>query len=288
MGVARQVVAILAVVIISFCPMSRSSCSFEPIGCYKDQAAPRTLRYHLDGCPTSQAWGSPEPPMETPAPRCDPKRVSIEYCASECAKWNPWAGSSTEFLVGLESGIGVEGARPDYAECLCDDVAHGPEASQILAEKPSATGIKCPAKCPGAEPGAVDQCGGAPGTWALSIYRVDCSTAWGLAFLITLTVFCTLYVAGGVGWSVKLHGVQPNLAGHPHFTQWSQVAGLVHDGIQFSSAQLKKRSAGSIGREAVLHAPLTSANNEADQKHGLAPSNDGVADTSNGADELVE
>ena len=28
-----------------------SSCSFEPVGCYKDQGSPRTLRWHLDGCP---------------------------------------------------------------------------------------------------------------------------------------------------------------------------------------------------------------------------------------------
>ena len=282
MGVARQVVAILAAVIISFCPMSRSSCSFEPIGCYKDQAAPRTLRYHLDGCPTSQAWGSPEPPMGSPAPRCDPKRVSIEYCASECAKWNPWLGSSTEFLVGLESGIGVEGARPDYAECLCDDVAHGPEASQILAEKPSATGIKCPAKCPGAEPGAKDQCGGAPGSWALNIYRVNCGTAWGLTFLITLSVGCMLYVAGGVVWSVKLHGARPELQSHPHFAQFGQVAGLVHDGIQFSRAQVKKENAGSIGGQAALHTPLVSAASNDSSASDQVDRADGVTD------ELVE
>ena len=112
MAGGQRVAMLVAVLVASFLPISRgSSCSFEPIGCYKDQGAPRTLRYHLDGCPTSQAWGSSEPPMATPAPKCDPTKVSIEYCASECAKWNPWAGSSTEFLVGLESGIGVQGAR---------------------------------------------------------------------------------------------------------------------------------------------------------------------------------
>ena len=110
-GVPRDWLALLGAVAISFAPASHSSCSFEPIGCYKDQGTPRTFRFHLDGCPTAAAWGSPEPPTASPAPKCDPKRVSIEYCASECAQWNPWAGS-TEFFIGLESGIGVDGARP--------------------------------------------------------------------------------------------------------------------------------------------------------------------------------
>ena len=43
------------------------------------------------------------------------KLVSVEYCAEQCAAWNPWAGGS-EFYVGLESGVGVPDARPDYAE----------------------------------------------------------------------------------------------------------------------------------------------------------------------------
>ena len=47
-----------------------SSCSFEPVGCYKDQGSPRTLRWHLDGCPTAAEFHrvrprlvGPEPPM---------------------------------------------------------------------------------------------------------------------------------------------------------------------------------------------------------------------------------
>ena len=43
------------------------------------------------------------------------KLVSVEYCAEQCAAWNPWAGGA-EFYVGLESGVGVPDARPDYAE----------------------------------------------------------------------------------------------------------------------------------------------------------------------------
>ena len=43
------------------------------------------------------------------------KLVGVEYCAEQCAAWNPWAGGS-EFYVGLESGVGVPDARPDYAE----------------------------------------------------------------------------------------------------------------------------------------------------------------------------
>ena len=286
-GVPRDWLALLGAVAISFAPASHSSCSFEPIGCYKDQGTPRTFRFHLDGCPTAAAWGSPEPPTASPAPKCDPKRVSIEYCASECAQWNPWAGS-TEFFIGLESGIGVDGARPDYAECLCDDVAHGPEAAQILAEQPATSAIQCPAKCPGAEPGGVDHCGGAPGTWALNVYKVNCSAAWGLAFLVTLGVGCAFYVAGGVVWSVRVHGARPELLAHPHFVHWGQVAGLVQDGIKFASAQLKKQSAG-------LHAPLAaSATSDSAASVGTERTGDvppptvASDDSSDGADELVE
>ena len=54
-----------------------SSCSFEPVGCYKDQGSPRTLRWHLDGCPTADAFG-PESPSPRPAPKCNP----VSLCPS--------------------------------------------------------------------------------------------------------------------------------------------------------------------------------------------------------------
>lgn len=200
-----------------------------------------------------------------------------------------------EFLVGLESGIGVEGARPDYAECLCDDVAHGPEAPQISAGKPAASEIHCPAKCPGAEPGGADQCGGAPGTWALSVYRVNCGVVWGFAFLITFMVGCFLYMSGGIYWNVKLHGVRPELRAHPHFAQWAQIAGLVQDGVQYSRAQLKKEGAGSTKSEAAaLHAPLSvtadscGRGEDKDHREDVHHSDKALGSCSDDTDDLVE
>lgn len=177
--------------------------------------------------------------MPRPAPKCEPKLVSIEYCAEQCARWNPWAGSM-DFFVGLESGIGVDGAKPDYAECLCDDLAHGPEAPQIMGGQPAPSAMSCPAKCPGAEPGGTDRCGGAPGTWALNIYRVSCGSAWGLSFLIVLAVISVGYVGGGIGWSVKVSGAAPGLQAHPHIAQWGQLQGLVQDGVLWTTTKLKQ------------------------------------------------
>eukprot|EP01046_Picozoa_sp_COSAG06_P003663 COSAG06_NODE_146_length_22145_cov_11.714733_11_plen_349_part_00 len=283
---AQRLLALVAALALP--PVSRS-CSSELVGCYKDQAAPRTLRFHLDGCPTKTDWGAPEPPMPTPSPKCDPKQVSIEYCATQCAQWNPWAGSTAEFFVGLESGIGVEGARPEYAECLCDDVAHGPEAVQILAGKPAAAAIACPAKCPGAEPGGLDQCGGAPGTWALNIYRVNCGSAWGLPFLIALAVLCAGYVVGGIGWSVRVSGAAPGLHAHPHFEQWGQLGGLVKDGALFTKARLQQGADSSAHDGGGLKARLT-AEEEGVAAPAAAPAPVVGADdeTSDGDEDLVE
>ena len=134
--------------------VARAGCSATPLGCHKD-ASTRLLRYHLKGCPADANWGDTRPaPGQATAPACAAAKVSLEYCTAACDAWRPW-GAGGAFFVGLESGVGVPDARPDYAECVCDGA---------FAAPPPLPASACPATCPGAAPGSEERCGGAPGT----------------------------------------------------------------------------------------------------------------------------
>ena len=66
--------------------------------------------------------------------------------------------------------------------------------------------------------------------------------SWGWTFVIALAVCSTLYVAGGVGYAVKVQGESPSsghLALHPHHSTWVALGGLLSDGAAF--AMLKAR-----------------------------------------------
>lgn len=205
------------------------SCSYESLGCHKDDAN-RLLKFHLGGCPTDDAWADVSaPPAQATAPKCEPAKVALEYCAKACDKWRPW-GTSAPFFVGLESGIDVPNARPGYAECACD---------VQFSASPPLDASACPAKCPGAAPGTADRCGGAPGTWSINIYRVECTSDWGGALLLTLLVCVIVYIGGGVGYNIKAKGVTPGLSALPHRELWINVAGLVVDGVVFTLARAK-------------------------------------------------
>jgi hypothetical protein len=208
-------------------PRATRGCSYADVGCHKDSAA-RLLKYHLSGCPTDGAWNGEPAPGQGTAPRCEPAKVSKEYCAEQCDRWRPWGGGQGAFYVGLESGVGVPNARPGYAECACD--------LAILGGGAPIPATECPAKCPGAAPGSTERCGGAPGSWSINIYRVDCTgSVWGTAFVLTVVIASALYVGGGVAYNYKTN----RAVVHPHHEQWRALQGLVRDGVVFSYEQLR-------------------------------------------------
>ena len=94
--------------------LARAGCSATALGCHKDSET-RLLRYHLEGCPTADAWGDTRPsPGQATAPACVAAKVSLEYCAEACDRWRPWK-TGGDFYVGLESGVGVPNAKPNCA-----------------------------------------------------------------------------------------------------------------------------------------------------------------------------
>ena len=77
------------------------------------------------------------------------------------------------------------------------------------------------------------------GTWSINIYRVECTSDWGGALLLTLLVCVIVYIGGGVGYNIKAKGVTPGLSALPHRELWINVAGLVVDGVVFTLARAK-------------------------------------------------
>ena len=97
---------------------------------------------------------------------------------------------------------------------------------------------KCSTPCGGS---AAEMCGGG---CALTMYRIDCGSAWGAAFLLALAACTLLYVAGGVGYNHKVKGVPLEqrrlLELLPNTAQWRSTYGLVVDGSVYSYAHARR------------------------------------------------
>ena len=140
---------------------------------------------------------------------CDAAKTEAA-CCEVCTKWNSGA------LPGESSGKHCDVWYWNGAQCLLKE--GGGETKEPY------------------EPVAGDSMVSGPG----------CRTAsgWGWTTVIVLAVAATLYVGGGVGWSVQTQGAAPGLAAHPHLALWRQAAGLVVDGAIFARASAQARLQG--------------------------------------------
>jgi hypothetical protein len=229
-----------------------ASCSFVEVGCFQDgggtnagsvepgcsdcSADKRILRYNLKNCPEDK-WYPTLPPATPPSPTCDPALVNIEYCAGKCAAWMGWE----VFFIGLESGVDVPKAKPNYAECTCDTQ---PPTSALLGAD------KCPAKCPGS-PSSTDRCGGAPGAWTSSVYHVDCSSVWGATFLGALALGLGSYLAAGIFLGRARSSVKM-WERHPHYPRWQAGMALALDGVAFARGGRARHGTRDSGKEQLL------------------------------------
>lgn len=227
-----------------------ASCTFTAVGCYQDgggtnggstdppcsdcSAEKRILRYNLKNCPEDK-WYPPLPGGTPPSPVCDPAKVSTNYCAQTCAAWLGWSS----FYIGLQSGVGVPHAVPNYAECTCDIRLPTPMPASLGQDK-------CPARCPGSSSSNHDRCGGAPGAWTSSVYKVECGTTWGVYFLGALVVVISCYAAVGIWVAPRRQPTASQISSrrrtaslwerHPHYPRWVAGWALVQDGVAFARA----------------------------------------------------
>ena len=185
-------------------------------GCYLDGGAappgPRLLKKGVPGCDPGDAQLVTLPPGTT----CVPAQMTPEYCAHMC-----WAGlqttaaaSGATILVGPEAG----------SQCFCDTVPEwNDETLNGIKLVPSK---ECNSPCDGGKSPLSDTLippGACGGGWKIDVYELDCGSAWGLTFMITLVAVSVIYVAGGVGFAAKTQGAEPKLQSHPH---WSMSVSL--------------------------------------------------------------
>ena len=140
---------------------------------------------------------------------CDAAKTEAA-CCEVCTKWNSGA------LPGESSGKHCDVWYWNGAQCLLKE--GGGETKEPYA------------------PVAGDSMVSGPGC------RTE--SAWGWTTVIVLAVAATLYVGGGVGWSVQTQGAAPGLSAHPHLALWRQGAGLVVDGAIFARASAQARLQG--------------------------------------------
>eukprot|EP01052_Picozoa_sp_SAG31_P040328 SAG31_NODE_5813_length_2312_cov_2.499322_1_plen_355_part_00 len=61
----------------------------------------------------------------------------------------------------------------------------------------------------------------------------------GIDFDIVVLVGAAAYLLGGVAWGMHVRKMKAGLAAHPHYSQMSEIRGLVKDGLQFTQRRLK-------------------------------------------------
>jgi len=125
-----------------------------------------------------------------------------------------------------------------------------------------------------------------------------CETNWGLPLLVTLAAGSLLYLAGGVAFAIKTQGASSadGLAAHPHSERFTQLAGLVQDGLTFTAARVQAARGGASGAdsgsEAVggeRNAPLLVEAAVIEEEGTASPAAAGKEDTDSGSDDgLVE
>ena len=98
-----------------------------------------------------------------------------------------------------------------------------------------------------------------PGAWNMdccgkrqyAIKAVSCG-GWGWTFILVLSLCSLFYVAGGVGYNVKLNGKALGREALPNQDEWSAAQGLIVDGTRFSWGHAKVALAKALGKELSL------------------------------------
>lgn len=180
-----------------------TGCTAVPIGCWTDclgadgATSIRTLPIGVSGCCSTDQdppGGCPNcatacvnahqkattkdfdkdvcPAKGNKCPACVAPQLTGAKCADFCAEMNP-----NFVFAGVEFGV----------QCFC-----GTEMDALSKKddplKP------CTTPCGGSP---TEMCGGG---CSLTMYEINCGSAWGAAFLITIFVCTLLYVGGGVGY----------------------------------------------------------------------------------------
>ena len=206
-----------------------------PGTCFPDGAS-RLLPDGIEGC--CGALGAGKVPMKLKPPlTCENTKMTPELCAAAC-------------LDAFEDNGGVRAIGVEYAtECYCTPtwpVEKAGVPQKVPAVAPSSN---CGMPCSG---DASRKCGG---TNFIEVWKVDCGSNWGWFFLLTVFICTTLYVGGGVTYSVKAQGTPPGLQALPHREFWKAAGGLVLDGARYAKARIDEaRGGGGAGYTGIAEA----------------------------------
>jgi len=227
-------------------------CEVQTLGCYQDGGAshactplpggtPEATSLACRAFPYSGSYGVPfpskvDPPWSTPS-------LTLSYCAAFC-----WAGMGVGGKVST-----LYAAVQDGSTCSCGLI--GPKDKKYpswagLAPDPS----KCNTPCPGDKSPA---CGG---PYVNTVLVISCGSDVGWTISIAIPAAALVYLLGGVAWNAKHakdEGRDPMAAPLALLPsqllvaagmRWSEVPGLVRDGVLFSKDKaLSLRSGGGGG-----------------------------------------
>ena len=184
----------------------------------------------LNQCDTPPNAAGGHWPGVAPSPKCEPDKMSIEYCTTICMHWfgreAPGAPLKHDVVyAGAQFGL----------QCFCMP-AQFPATGVDVAQSTNTKG-NCDVPCK-ADPSKT--CGGG---WHNTVIKIDCSTAWGWSFVLGFALLAGLYTGGGVA----INRGRVGTAGvGQHWTQllpnrrvWVELRSLVQDGVSFTRARLQ-------------------------------------------------
>jgi hypothetical protein len=217
-------------------PPPSASGKAPPGTCFADDTGDRMLPEGIEGCCGALATGKVPAKLKPPL-TCENTKMTPEMCAAAC-------------LDAFEDKGGVVAIGVEYAtECYCTNtwpVEKAGVAQKVPAVAPSSS---CGMPCSG---DASSKCGG---TNFIEVWKVDCGSDWGWAFLLTVLICTTLYVGGGTVYSVKIQGTPPGLEALPHREFWAAARGLVVDGARYTKARVDEaRGGGDAGYTGIAEA----------------------------------
>ena len=219
---------------------------------------------------------------------CVPSPCQSQGCASDHQETLPCCGQQTR-------DPGCPATCTVAAEHRCS--AAKPVCTNYVYSSHFGTCAPCPAATPG---GCDEPSAKLPEMLKLVELGVcpACETNWGLPLLVILAAGSLLYLAGGVAFAIKTQGASPadGLAAHPHSERFTQLAGLVQDGLTFTAARVQAARGGASGAdsgsEAVggeRNAPLLVEAAVIEEEGTASPAAAGKEDTDSGSDDgLVE
>ena len=174
---------------------------------------------------------------------CNAAQLTPDMCGAMCFSLGMAEHGQPYHLAGVE----------DANQCFCDNVRN-PDYPQGHKRHPMSM---CDMPCGGA-PNL--KCGGFK---TIEIYTLQCTSNWGSAFIIILLICCALYTSGGLGYNIKVKGMELGLEALPNVAFWRAFIGLVTDGSVFSFQQLMLAVAKAQGTEhAAISKPLITTEKE--------------------------